>query len=106
MFADEPGSQSVPPPNEDSGISPEQLKHAFQAFKKRLKLARLDDESRLGHRATSSGGRSSIEGIQPPTQFPRAVWEELVRRGKLRYVGQGLYGLGTDHADDGRGGRA
>jgi hypothetical protein len=106
MSADEPASQPVPPPSDGAGIPPEQLKGAFQAFKKRLKLARLDDESRLGHRATSSGGKSSIEGIQPPRQFPREVWEELVRRGKLRYVGHGLYGLGADQAEDGRGGRA
>ena len=32
----------------------EELKRAFKAFKKRLKLTRLDDESRLGRRANSA----------------------------------------------------
>ncbi len=31
-----------------SGIDPMQLKKALKAFRKRLKLTRLDDESRLG----------------------------------------------------------
>jgi hypothetical protein len=69
------------------------LKKAYKAFKKRLKLARLDDESRLGRGAMSGGGSSGIQAIQPPNQYPKAVWDELVRQGKLRYVGHGLYEL-------------
>ena len=74
----------------------EQLKSALKAFKKRLKLARLDDESRLGYGAMSSGGRSGIVAIVPPTQFPQAVWDELARQGKLRRAGQGLYELASE----------
>ena len=96
MSADQPESRPGPPPGGHTGIPPEDLKKAFRAFKKRLKLTRLDDESRLGHRATTSGGKSSIQAIQPPAQYPKTVWDELVRRGKLRYVGQGLYELGTE----------
>lgn len=59
MPADRPEGQSGPPSSGDTGIPPEELKKAYQAFKKRLKLTRLDDESRLGHRATTSGGKSS-----------------------------------------------
>ncbi len=76
-----------------SGIDPMQLKSALRAFRKRLKLTRLDDESRLGHGAMSGGGRSGIVAIPPPTQYPQAVWDELVRQGKLRYAGHGLYEL-------------
>lgn len=90
MAADQPCNPVQP---NTAGIPSEELRRAFQAFKKRLKLARLDDESRLGHRAMSTGGKSSIQAIQPPNQYPRAVWDELVRQGKLRYVGQGLYEL-------------
>ena len=71
--------------------SAEELRRAMKAFKKRLKLARLDDESRLGRSAMSPGGKSSIVSSQPPSQYSRAVWDELVRRGRLKYVGQGLY---------------
>ncbi len=76
-----------------SGIDPTQLKKALKAFRKRLKLTRLDDESRLGHGAMSSGGRSGIVAIPPPTQYPQAVWDELVRQGKLRCASHGLYEL-------------
>jgi hypothetical protein len=72
-------------------LSPENLKLALKAFNKRLRLTRLDDESRLGHGAMTGGGKSGICAISPPNQFPRAVWDELVRLGKLKYVGQGLY---------------
>jgi hypothetical protein len=71
--------------------SPEVLKAALKAFKKRLKLTRLDDASRIGHGPMSSGGGSSIAGITPPDQYPRAVWETLVAQGKLKRAGQGMY---------------
>ena len=74
-------------------IAPETLKAAFKAFKKRLKLTQLDDASRIGRGPMSSGGGSSIAGITPPDQYPRAVWEALVEQGKLRRAGQGLYSL-------------
>jgi hypothetical protein len=68
----------------------------MKAFKKRLKLARLDAESGLGRGAMSSGRRSGIVSIVPPDQYHKAVWDELVRRGRLKYVGHGLY----EPADD------
>jgi hypothetical protein len=70
-----------------------QLKSALKAFKKRLKLSRLDDESRLGYGALSSVSSSGIVAITPPNQFPQAVWEELASQGKLRKAGYGLYEL-------------
>jgi len=76
-----------------SGLDSAQLKNALKAFKKRLKLTRLDDESRLGYGAMSSGGRSGIVAIPPLPRYPRAVWDELVRQGKLRRAGHGLYEL-------------
>ncbi len=84
------------PQNQPSSPEPlpsAQLKNALKAFKKRLKLARLDDESRLGHGALSSHAHSSIVAITPPAQFPVAVWDELVRQGKLRKAGYGMYEL-------------
>ena len=69
----------------------EELKAALKAFNKRLRLTRLDDESRLGHGAMTGGGKSGICAISPPNQFPQAMWDELVKQGKLKYVGHGLY---------------
>jgi hypothetical protein len=83
---------SVPPPAPSAGaITPEVLKSAFNAFKKRWKLTLLDHESRIGRGPMSSGQKSSIIGIVPPDQFPRAVWEALVEQGKLKRAGSGLY---------------
>jgi hypothetical protein len=74
--------------------TPEQLKSALKAFRKRLKLTRLDDESRLNSRnPMSSGKKSEISAIMPPREFPREVWEELVRQGKLKDSGGGFYQL-------------
>ena len=76
-----------------SAPSSDTLKAAFKAFKRRLKLTQLDDASRLGHGPMSGGHGSSIAGITPPDQYPTSVWEELVKQGKLKRAGQGLYSL-------------
>ncbi len=76
----------------DEDLSPEILKRAMKAFKKRLKLTSLDEDSRLG-RGPLSSGATGICAIQPPNQFPPAVWEELRRQSKLYSSGHGLYEL-------------
>ncbi len=82
-------SDDIPPA--DSPIDPQELKRALQAFKKRLKLTRLDAESKLGVGPMSGGRGSGICAITPPDQFPRAVWEELVKQGRLRRASHGMY---------------
>ncbi len=80
---------------EGGGITPEVLKSAMKAFKKRLKLTSLDEDSRLG-RGALSGGTMGVFAIQPPSQFPREVWQELCRLGRLRDSGHGLYELAKE----------
>ena len=65
----------------------------MKAFRKRLKLTRLDDQSRIGVSPLTSGRESGIVAITPPDQFGKAVWEELARQGRLRSVGSGMYEL-------------
>lgn len=77
--------------NEDGSFTKETLKRAMKALKKRLKVTRLDDESRLGHDAMSKGGGSGIVGVKPPTQYPIEVWQALVALGRLRSDRNGLY---------------
>ena len=74
-------------------FEPREFKAAMKAFKKRLKLMCLDDQSRIGVGPMSSGRQSSIVGITPPDQYPQALWDELVRQGKLKSAGGGLYEL-------------
>ena len=71
----------------------EVVKAAMKAFRKRLKLTCLDDQSRIGVGPMSSGRRSGIVGITPPDQFPQSAWDELVRQGKLKSSGSGQYEL-------------
>ena len=90
--------QPTSPTNPDGQPAPEQfskelLKSAYVAFKKRWKLTKLDEESRIGRGPMSSGQRSTIVGIQPPNQFPAAVWELLVQQGKLKRAGRDQYAL-------------
>lgn len=82
-------SEAFPPP----APTPQELKAALKAFKKRWKLTRLDDQSRIGVGPMSSGRQSGIVAIMPPEQYPQVVWDELVRQGKIKKVGSRQYGL-------------
>ena len=88
------GPQAAPPGHADP-LSPEALKHTIKSFRKRLKLARLDEESQIGssRNPLTGGARSNIAAIVPPSGFPREVWEELVKQGKLKRAGTGFYTL-------------
>jgi hypothetical protein len=71
------------------------LKRTVKAFRKRLKLGRLDEESRIGG-AFSKGERSGITGIEPPDSYGPDVWAELVPVGRLIDVGHGVLELPPD----------
>lgn len=79
-------------------LTPEVLRNAMKAFKKRLKLTALDEDSHLG-RGPFSGGRTGVFAIRPPDQFGAEVWEELHRQGKLRSSGHGLYEMPRGEQD-------
>ncbi len=73
---------------------PATLKAAFNAFKKRWKLTRLDQESKLGGgRPVTGGKQSNIAWIEPPREFPRAVWAELAKQGRIKDCRDGFYGM-------------
>lgn len=74
-------------------FEPREFKAALKAFRKRLKLTCLDDQSRIGVGPLTGGRESGIVGITPPDQFPPALWEELARQGKIKYAGNGQYEL-------------
>jgi len=89
-------AESDPTPPSDKPTA-EELRRALKAFKKRLKLARLDDESSLGGGPMSGGKASGIVAVMPPNQYPQAVWDELVAQGRLKRGGHGLYQLPDSH---------
>ena len=86
-------SSSEQPQSSEPLHSKQELKAAMKAFRKRLKLTCLDDQSRIGVGPMSSGRQSGIVGITPPDQYPSSVWEELARQGRLKYAGNGQYEL-------------
>ena len=69
------------------------LKRAMKAFRKRLKIVRLDSESSVGGGPTSSGRQSSIVGVRPPDQYPQEVWDELARQKRVVAAPDGIYAL-------------
>ena len=69
------------------------LKVALKSFRKKLKVMRLDKESRIAGGPLSKGSESGIVAITPPSQYPTAIWEELAKQGKLKYSGNGMYEL-------------
>jgi len=81
------------PPQPTNTPSAQDLKAALKAFRKRLKLTRLDDESNISGGPLSGGKHADIIAISPPNQFPQAIWDELVKQKKLKYVGHGMYEL-------------
>lgn len=84
-------NQNLVERNPDGTFTKETLQRAMKALKRRLKLTRLDDESRLGHDPMSKGNRSGVTGVKGPEQYPLEVWQALVASGRIRDLGQGIY---------------
>lgn len=89
------GAPEAPPPPPDPDAPDETTcNNALRAFRKRLKLTRLDEESKITSRnPLTKGQESEVAGIIPPNEWPAAVWQELARKGKLRHLGHGFYEL-------------
>ncbi len=72
-------------------IPREVTKRALKAFKRRIKLMRLDDESGIAGGPISGGRQSGIVAITPPDQYPQEVWDALVKQGRLKRASHGQY---------------
>jgi len=72
------------------------LKRAHNAYKKRLKLTRADDEFSSSRNPLSRGASSGITGVRPPEQYTQDIWDVLVAQGRLRDGGHGLLEPGAD----------
>ena len=73
-------------------VTEDEMKKALKAFKKRLKLTMLDEESKLGY-GPMSGAKNKITAIKPPAGFGGEVWIELGEKGFLKADGGGFYQL-------------
>ena len=88
-IAEQWASGARPLPEHDQEV----LKRAMKAFRKSLKATVLDAESGIAGGAMSAGRLSGITGITPPVRYPREVWAELARQGRLVRGPQGTYEL-------------
>jgi len=89
-----PAAEPSASPAADPGrFSHDDKAAALRAFKKRLRVMRLSDESKLGSPYTSGGKRSNIDAIEPPSGFDPEIWRALVAEGRLVDTGQGFYAL-------------
>jgi hypothetical protein len=79
-------ARKVPLPAWDQAV----LKRALNAFKRRLKLTRADDEVTSSRNPFSRGASSGIQGVRPPEGYTRDVWDLLIAQGRLRDGGGGL----------------
>ncbi len=85
-------ASALPPPEAPDA---ETCKRALRAFRKRRTLTLLDDESHINSHSPLTKGADShaATAIVPPNDWPESIWRELVRQGKLRYIGHGCYDL-------------
>jgi hypothetical protein len=88
-IVEEWASGKRPLPEHDQEV----LKRAMKAFRKSLKATVLDAESGIAGGAMSAGRLSGITGITPPGRYPREVWTELARQGRLVRSAHGVYEL-------------
>jgi hypothetical protein len=84
-------ARKVPLPGWDQAV----LKRALNAYKRRLKLTRADDEFSSSMSPFSRGAASAIQGTRPPEQYTRDIWDLLIAQGRLKDGGNGLLEPGT-----------
>ncbi len=84
--ADEPSAPPVDVPAETK-------RQAMKAFRRRMKLMRLDHESKLGVGPLTGGKAADFDSILPPHDYPDEVWQALAADGQLRSTGRGFYAL-------------
>lgn len=90
-----PEPSAATPDNSGAAQTRDQvLKSAFNAFKKRYKLTKLDQESKLGGKRAMTGGKDFGQtGILPPREFGADVWQELAKQGRIKDYGGGFFGM-------------
>ena len=80
-----PVYRQLPSPNDPkASLDKENLKRAMRAFRRRLKIKAEHEDGR---------GGAQLLAIQPPNQYPKTVWDELVRQGQLLSEGSNFYRL-------------
>ena len=88
--------QAAPEPPPLPDVPDETLRSAMKAYRKRMKLMKLDHESKLGRSPLTSGKDAGFESILPPEEYAPEVWQVLAARGELEATGQGFYKLPTE----------
>ncbi len=94
-----PATIDAPPAATRKAVDPAAMHHAMKIFRRRVKFAQLDAESKLGVGPMSGGANHRIQSMVPPREIPIEVWEALADAGKLRREGDGFYAIVDDNSD-------
>jgi hypothetical protein len=76
-------------------VDKQMVKAAYKAFKKRLSITQLVQDSKWKHQQLTGGSTCKIVAINTPLDldFPPTVWDELVKRGRLNRTRDGLLAI-------------
>ena len=71
------------------------VKAAYKAFKKRLNITQLVQDSKWQHQQLTGGSTCTIVAINAPLDldFPPIVWNDLVKLGRLNRTRDGLLAI-------------
>ena len=71
------------------------VKAPYKAFKKRLHITQLVQDSKWQHQQLTGGSTCTIVAINAPLDldFPPIVWNELVKLGRLNRTRDGLLAI-------------
>lgn len=89
-------TQEAPEPPPLPEVPEDILRSAMRAYRKRIKLMKLDHESKIGQSPLTSGKDAGFDSILPPKEYDSEVWQVLAARGELEATGQGFYKLPTE----------
>ena len=76
-------------------VDKQMVKAAYKAFKKRLNITQLVQDSKWQHQQLTGGSTCTIVAINAPLDldFPPTVWNELVKLGRLNRTIDGLLAI-------------
>ena len=67
------------------------MREALKVFRRRVKLIKLDQESKLGVGPLSGGKDANFDSIMAPHDYPMHVWKALAKDGQLIDGGGGFF---------------
>ena len=84
-------SVSIEEAKESIDVDAQTKRDALRVFRKRVKFAKLDQESKLGVGPLSGGKHADFDSMSAPHDYPMHVWKALASDGDLIDDGGGFF---------------